>query len=192
MFVTRRTYFIKKNFQTRFILRFVITTTLWAVAAVAFFVLLAQRRLEDVLYSPHINVRSVADLVMPSLLAAHIISLILFALLLLFAVRGLWKRLSPPLYSLKKDIVRLSSGDLASGIALSEEDEFQDLASDLDRMRSGLRERFIRLKERQKALTDAARDLEKAVVASKDAAAEIKRLKDGIARMKEELNGFSL
>ncbi len=192
MFVTRRTYFIKKNFQTRFILRFVITTTLWAVAAVAFFVLLAQRRLEDVLYSPHINVRSVADLVMPSLLTAHIISLILFSLLLLFAVRGLWKRLSPPLYSLKKDIIRLSSGDLVSGIALSEEDEFQDLASDLDRMRSGLRERFIRLKERQKALTDAARDLEKAVIASKDAAAEIKRLKDGIARMKEELNDFSL
>lgn len=192
MIVTRRNYFIKKNFQTRFILRFVVTTTIWAVAAVSLFVMMAERRIEDVLYSPHINVRSAVELVMPSLLSAHLLSLILFTVLLLLAVRGLWKRLSPPLYSLKRDIMRLAAGDLVSGIALSEGDEFQDLAADLDRMRSGLRERFIRLKERQKVLSESAAELQKAVLKSKDASDELKRVKDAIGRMKEELDGFSL
>lgn len=191
MYLTRRTYFIKKNFQTRFILRFVATTTIWAVAAVTLFVFMAEQRLEEVLYSPHINVRTTVDLIMPSLLGAHLLSLALFTVLLLFAVWGLWRRLSPPLFILKKDIERVASGDLVSSIHLGEHDEFQDLAADLDRMRSDLRGRFVRLKERQSALADAAAGLERAVLKGSGAAVHAEALKKAVERMKEELNGFT-
>lgn len=191
MYLTRRTYFIKKNFQTRFILRFVVTTTIWAVAAAFLFVFMAERRLEEVLYSPHINVRTTVDIITPSLLTAHLLSLALFGILLLFAVWGLWRRLSLPLFILKKDIQRLAGGDLASHITLGEHDEFQDLAADLDRMRSELRGKFVRLKERQTALSDAAAGLERAVLKDKETVVHADALKKAVERMKEELNGFT-
>lgn len=191
MYLTRKTYFIKKNFQTRFILRFVITTTIWAVAAVSLFVFMAGRRLEEVLYSPHINVRTTGDVIMPSLLSAHLFSLALFGILLLLAVWGLWRRLAPPLFSLKKDIQRLAGGDLASPITLGEHDEFQDLAADLDHMRSELRGKFVRLKERQSTLSDAAAGLERAVLKGREAVVYVDALKKAAERMKEELNGFT-
>lgn len=187
----RKIYFIKKDFQTRFIVRFVVTTTVWAAAAVSLFALLGSRRLEEVLYSPHINIRTTMELLMPSALQAHAISLALFAAILVYAIYALWKRLSVPLYCLKKDLARVSSGDLGSGITLREGEEFRDLASDLDEMRSGLRQKFARVKDAHETLAAAASDLERAVLKGRPSAQHVASLRSAVERMKEELNGFT-
>jgi methyl-accepting chemotaxis protein len=187
----RKIYFIKKDFQTRFIVRFVVTTTIWAAAAVSLFALLGNRRLEEVLYSPHINIRTTMELLMPSALQAHVISLALFAAILVYAIYALWKRLSVPLYCLKKDLARVSAGDLGSGITLREGEEFRDLASDLDGMRSGLRQKFVRVKDAHETLSAAASDLERAVLKGRPSAQHVASLRSAVERVKEELNGFT-
>ena len=187
----RKIYFIKKDFQTRFIVRFVVTTTVWAAAAVSLFALLGSRRLQEVLYSPHINIRTTMELLMPSALQAHVISLALFAAILVYAIYALWKRLSVPLYCLKKDLARVSSGDLGSGITLREGEEFRDLASDLDGMRNGLRQKFARVKDAHETLSAAASDLERAVLKGRPSAQHVASLSSAVERIKEELNGFT-
>lgn len=191
LFMGRKIYFIKKDFQTRFIVRFVLTTTIWAAAAVSLFALLGSRRLEEVLYSPHINIRTTMELLMPSALQAHVISLALFAAILVYAIYALWKRLSVPLYCLKKDLARVSSGDLGSDITLREGEEFRDLASDLDGMRSGLRQKFVRVKDAHETLAAAASDLDRAVLKGHPSAQHVASLRSAVERMREELNGFS-
>ncbi len=191
LFMGRKNYFIKKDFQTRFIVRFVVTTTVWAAAAVSLFALLGSRRLEEVLYSPHINIRTTTELLMPSALQAHAISLALFAAILGYAIYALWKRLSVPLYCLKKDLARVSAGDLGSGITLREGEEFRDLASDLDGMRNGLRQKFARVKGAHETLSAAASDLERAVLKGRPSAQDVASLRSAVERMKEELNGFT-
>jgi hypothetical protein len=105
----RKIYLVKKDFQSRFILRFVITTTVWAAVTVSLFTLMARKRLEEFLYSPHINIKTTSELLMPSAVHAHIISLLFFIALLAYAIRSLWKRLAGPLYSLKNDITRITT-----------------------------------------------------------------------------------
>src|SRR5512141_1407768 len=124
-FVTRRIYFINKDFQTRFILRFVITATVWAVITVILFVIMAERRLEEIRYSTHIMVRTTSDVLLPSALTAQFITILIFAAALAYAIHSLWGSLAAPLFSLKKDIARIAAGDLVSPVILREEDEFQ-------------------------------------------------------------------
>src|SRR3989337_685227 len=107
----RKIYFIKKDFQFRFILRFVITTTVWAAATVSLFTIMAGKRLEEFLYSPHINIKTTSELLMPSAIHAHIISLLFFTALLAYAIRALWKKLGGPAYTLQNDTTRTTSGD---------------------------------------------------------------------------------
>jgi methyl-accepting chemotaxis protein len=187
----RKIYFIKKDFQFRFILRFVITTTVWAAATVSLFTIMAGKRLEEFLYSPHINIKTTAELLMPSAVHAHIISLLFFTALLIYAIRSLWKKLGVPLYSLKKDITRMTSGDLVSGVALRGDEEFQDLASDLDRMRGELRDRFVRLKEREDELSAAVSTLDRAVLKGSPSADHISAVREATAKMRQELKGFT-
>lgn len=188
---SRKIYFVKKDFQSRFILRFVVTTTVWAAATVSLFTYLAERRLEEFLYSPHINVNTSAQLLMPSAIHAHIISLFFFTALLAYAIRSLWKKLAGPLYSLKKDITRITAGDLVSGVALRGDEEFQDLAFDLDSMRSELREKFVRLKERTEELSVAVSTLDRAVLKGAPTLKHLSVIREATAGMKTELTSFT-
>ena len=187
----RKNYFINKDFQSRFILRFVLTTTLWAVAAIALFAYFAKKRLQDALYTTHLKVSSPGELLLSSAVSAHAVALVLFVVLLAYAIYALSKKLSVPLYILKKDIARIAGGDLATEVSLREEDEFQYLASDVDAMRKELDGKLIKIKEGHAVLSLAVSELQKAALKGNPSANHVGSLKEAVARMKEELNAFT-
>lgn len=187
----RRNFFINKDFQARFILRFVFTTTCWAVAAIVLFAYFAWKRLEDALYSSHIKVSSPGELLLSSAVAAQAIALFLFIALLAYAVHTLWRKLSVPLYMLKKDLVRIAAGDLVSEVSLRREDEFQELASDFDAMREGLRRKLMNIREGHDAVSLAVSELHKAVLKGEASVEHIGSVQEAVARLKEKLNAFT-
>lgn len=187
----RKNFFIDKDFQSRFILRFVFTTTLWAIAAIALFAYFARKRLQDALYTTHLKASSPGELLLSSTAAAQAIALLLFIVLLAYSIHALRKRLSVPLYMLKKDLARIAGGDLAAVVSLRAEDEFQDLAEDVEAMRKELGRKLINVKERHAALSAAVAGLQMAVLKGDLSAKDAGILKAAAARMKEELNAFT-
>ena len=111
--------------------------------------------------------------------------------MLVYAIHSFWTNLASPLYSLKKDIVRVADGDLASPVALREEDEFHDLAMDIDKMRSDMRHRWARIKERQEVLASVTSDLSKSIAKGTPSVSHATLLRENIERMKEEINAFT-
>jgi methyl-accepting chemotaxis protein len=188
----RRNYFINKDFQIRFIQRFLVSTTVWAVAAAAFFAYFAKRRLQDALYSSHLTIKSTAELLGPSTLLAHAIALVLFAALLAYAIYALWKKLSVPLYMLKKDLVRIASGDLVNDVTLREEDEFQKLAAEIDEMRKELRRKLVRIKEKHADVSTAVSGLDRVLLQGQPVSNQAESIKAAAARLLEELHAFTL
>jgi len=191
LFSNRKIYFIKKDFQSRFILRFVAIASVWAAATVVLFAYLAEKRLEEIRYSTHINVKTTSELLLPTTVGAHVVSLLIFAGILAFTMRSLLQSISVPLFTIKKDIVRVAGGDLASEISLRENDEFQDLAVDLDVMRSGLRERIVRIKERQRSVSAAASELNKSVLKGAPSLSHAASLQSALEQMKGDINAFN-
>ena len=186
----RKIYFIKKDFQTRFILRFVAIATVWAAATVMLFAYLAEKRLERFRFSSHIDITTTSELLMPITLATHMATLLIFAVFLVYTIHRLWKSLSTPLYHIKKDITILTDGDMSHKISLRESDKFNDLATDLDGMRRGLREKIIQMKEQQRVLIDASAKLSGAIVKGNASPADADSLQSAVEGMKKDLKEF--
>jgi len=186
----RKIYFIKKDFQTRFILRFVLIATAWSVATVVLYAYLADKKLERLRFSSHIDITTTNELLMPITVGASTISLLVFALFLAYTFHSLWKRLSPPLASIKKDLTRMADGELVGTINLHGHYEFQDLAADLDGMRRELREKIVRLKDQHLILSDAATELNGSIVSGTPSPAHAESLRSAVERMKEHVNAF--
>lgn len=186
----RKIYFIKKDFQSRFILRFVSVATLWAAATVLLFASLAKRRLEEVRYSSSIDITTTRELLLPITVAAHIVSLLIVAGILAYAIHALWRRLSAPLSTIKSGIAGIARGELAREIVLGKDEEFQDLAADLNGMRSALRDRLIRIRKQQQELAAAAVELNRTALEGKPPAPASASLQLAVEKLREELNAF--
>ncbi len=187
----RRNYFINKDFQSRFILRFVLTTNLWAIAAIAFFAYFGRKRLQEALYTTHLKASSPGELLLSSALSAQAIALVLFVLLLAYAIYTLRKKLSVPLYMLKKDLAGIADGDLVAAVSLREEDDLQELATDMDVMRKELGRKLIKIKQGHMVLSSAVFELQRAILKGNPSADQVGALKEAVIRMKEELNAFT-
>lgn len=187
----RKSHFIKKDFHARFITRFAVTTTLWSVAAVSLFAFFAGKRLEASMYSSHLSVASAGELLIPSALHAEGLALLPFAFLLAYAIHDLQKRISVPLFMLKKDIARIGAGDLVNPVSLRPEDEFQDMAADLDAMRTELGRRFSTIKEKHESLARAVSGLDRAFLLGHPLMEDLNTIRTAAARMKEELHAFT-
>ncbi len=190
-FNMRRIYFIKKDFQTRFILRFVISATIWAVLSVLFFVLIAEKKLDEVRYSTHIVAKTTSDVLLPTVLWVQGLTLLAFAVMLAYAVKSLWSSLAGPLYGLKKDITRVAGGDLVDPVSLREEEEFHDLAVDMDTMRNELRRRWARIREGNDALISSMDELRQSIHKGSPSVHHATQLREAVARMKEGVNDFT-
>lgn len=187
----RKIYFIDKKLQTRFILKFVLLVFFWAVSTVGLYTYLIAKKLDSVRYSSHVDAKTTGELLLPITLGTHIISLLVFAAILAYAMRSIWKRLSPPLYSIKKDLTRIASGDLTGEVSLCDGEEFQELASELEKMRKVLRQNFMRIKDQQQALSLATTDIDNSISAGNISISHIVSLQTATIKMKESIEVFT-
>jgi len=183
----RKIYFIKKDFQSRFILRFVVIATVWAATTVLLFTYLAKKQLDALRYSSYIDIKTTGDLLLPITVGAHIVSLLIFAGLLAYTIHSLWEKLSLPLKKIKINISHIAVGDLTNNITLDSDEEFQDMAADLEGMRIALRARFVRIKEQQQSLTAAVAELNRSIHVGTSLVFPIASLRDAVERMKVDI-----
>jgi HAMP domain-containing protein len=186
----RRTLFIKKDFQLRFILRFVIVATSWAGATVLMFVYLSLKKIGETRFSAAIDTNAAGELLLPVTLGVHLATLAAFAGILAITVRMLWRRLAEPLAKIKSELARIAAGELARPVTLRKSDEFQDLAGEVDGMRRCLREKIVTLKEEGLALSAACSELNRAMLENTAAPAQIEALHAVIKRMQEDVRVF--
>lgn len=189
-FNQRKVYFINKDFQSRFILRFVAIATVWAAATVLLFAYLARKRLDTIRYSSYVDIKTTGELLLPITVGAHIVSLFIFAGLLVYAINSLWKKLSSPLKKIKTNISQIAGGDLTNNVTLDSDEEFQDLAADLEGMRSALRARFINIKELQHELSLAVAELDRSIQEGISPSSPVAFLRDAAERMKADVEVF--
>ena len=75
----RRIYLCKKDFQSRFILRFVAVATVWAAVTGMVFAYLAGKKLDDLRYSSHFDITSNKQTADAHYGRAQVLSLLIFA-----------------------------------------------------------------------------------------------------------------
>ncbi|MBI5099725.1 MAG: methyl-accepting chemotaxis protein [Nitrospirae bacterium] len=151
----RRNYFIKKSFQSRFILRFLLVSSLWSILSIALFNFLAYKKIDAILFSMRLPAKNTGSIFFKEVLYANITALIFIILTFFLTARGIHNKIVRSLFRIRVDILRFARGDLASRIMLSQEDEFKDFAETLNSMAVDLHHRFSDLKGHLEHITES-------------------------------------
>jgi methyl-accepting chemotaxis protein len=155
----RRNYFTKKNFQSRFILRFLVISLIGSIVAVILFNIFSLNRIDSFLFSMRLPAASTGPLFFREAFWANSIALVFIFLVLVFAVEGLRNRITGALFRIRVDLSRLIKGDLGSRVVLREGEEFKDFADELNLMAIELSHRFADIKTNARQISRTVGDL---------------------------------
>ena len=184
MIFKRRKYIVDKRFQGKFILFFVIISSISSIIATVVFNHIALKRLESIIWSAHISVKTTDEVIGSLFIYVNIIAFLVVSFLLILT--GIWmvRKTSGFLYVISKNIMRVANGDLSVSIGLRQKDEFNDVVSSLNDMIKKLRERFSDIKQRYGEISAYIRDIERTYAEDKPSKEELQQVLKKIETLK--------
>ena len=159
--IKRRQYYIKKEFQARFIFRFCLILILGAAATVALTLFNTQDTLTSSYVDSRLVIESTSLAIMPSVIFTTLMTTGVIGAIAVIVTLLASHKIAGPIYRFEKDIQRIAQGDLRHRIQIRKGDQFQELAVSLNGMIDGLSERVSAVREEAEALAgdgDGAED----------------------------------
>lgn len=154
MEVKRRNFFIDKNFQTKFIIRFcaIVLASSLVMGILLFF--LSAGFTTVAIENARVTVKRSSDFILPMIIETIAIVTIFSAVSVIFLTLFTSHKIAGPLYRLKREIDVFKAGDLNAQFHTRKTDQLQDLAKALSGMGSELRARHLELKNKISQLKD--------------------------------------
>lgn len=175
----RRNYYIKKEFQAKFIMKFCGLVILGAAISGAVIYFMSSSTVTTVFENSRLTIKSTSEYILPSVLISSAIMIMLIGLATIAVTLFTSHKIAGPLYSIEKDIEELASGNLNIRFNLRGNDEIKALAEKLDNLTNSL-------KSKVKDIKDASLSLEEDV---KDAPPELKK---SVSRLKKAISNFNV
>ena len=143
----RRNYFIDKQFQSKFILKFcgVVVVSSVIIGAVIFF--MSRGSTTVAIENTHVIVKKTADFILPVIINTLVLTAMFSALAVAIMSLLVSHKISGPLYRLKREIDKVKEGDLGRNFNIRSDDQLQVLAESLNEMTISLRGKYVRLKD---------------------------------------------
>ncbi len=189
--IRRKNYFTNKAFQTRFIIPFILATSLANIITVTLFIVLARNKIDSLLYSMRLPLTSAAVLLSPAAFTAGIVAVVSISLLFLWAARGMYHRIAGPLHQIGSGLDKIGNGDLSTRITLRDKDEFKDFAGEINSMVKELSRRFTNVNNDVEALAKAA-DTLKTSPQTAESRAAFESMKKTAGSLKEQIRAFKI
>jgi len=179
----RKTYLIKKGFQSRLIT--VILLLVIIVANITGGVVYAIVKIDSfrMFLEQTFNLSSADDILLPAVVLAEIVSFIIVGIISLFVSH----RMAGPVYRFERVTEGISEGDLTIHIRLREKDEFKDLAEAFNEMIQKLTDKVGELKNKGLKLAEEFENLLPRAELSDERRKELKEL---ISKFKENIAFF--
>lgn len=152
----RKNYFINKDFQTKFILKFCVLICVACALMGGLVYVLSARTITTSFENLRLVSKSTADFILPALALSSLAAVIIASLACMFVVLFISHRIAGPLYRLEKSIGEIASCDLTVKTNLRKDDEIKRLAECLNSM-------VERLRQAVEASKQAAGELETSI-----------------------------
>lgn len=140
--IKRRQYFIKKDFQARFIVKFFLILVAGGILSVGLTFLNNQDSLTAVYANSKLTIQNTSFAIMPSVVFTTVITTLAIGLVTIVVTLLVSHKIAGPMFRFEKDINRIAKGDLKSKISIRKGDQFQELAVSLNEMIQALSDRI--------------------------------------------------
>jgi len=191
-----RQYFIKKEFQSKFIIKFCLIVILGAIISGIILYAYTNQRLgntylESLNAIKVLNDNLISNLIYTSLITVIFISIVTIAITL-FASH----KIAGPLYRLERSTEAIGNGDFMLETRLRENDEITGVASALNEMAGKLCSKMIDIKKELEDAKDSSADMESAIkdkrLSEKELKKKITRLSNRIKSLNRAISKFTL
>jgi methyl-accepting chemotaxis protein len=181
----RRKYYINKEFQSKFIMKFCILIALGCLVFGSSVYLLSMTSSTTAFENSRLIIKSTADYLLPLMILTALITIVVISLAVILVTLFLSHKIAGPAYRFEKVAEEVAAGNLSFQVKLRSADQLQFVAESLDVMVKSLNKRISSLREKVDNLSLALDKQSDKVQINK----EIKELADDISR---EINTFKL
>jgi nitrogen fixation/metabolism regulation signal transduction histidine kinase len=144
----RRQYFIDKDFQTKFILKFCAIVIISSLLIGGLIFLFSQNSTTVAIENTKVVVKRTADFILPVMIGTLLIVALFSALVVTAMTLLASHKIAGPLYRLKQEIDILKEADLTRSFNIRAKDQLQALAKSLNDMSDSLRKKHTELKKK--------------------------------------------
>ncbi|MFQ5680846.1 MAG: hypothetical protein ACE5GG_02170 [Candidatus Omnitrophota bacterium] len=141
-----RHFFIDKNFQTKFILKFCAIVIISSLLIAGLLLFLSQGSTTVAIENTKVLVKKTADFILPILVQTIVVVLLFSSLAVIIVTLFASHKISGPLYRLKREVEALGQGDLRRNFNIRGGDQLQVFSRALKEMCNSLAQRHLRLK----------------------------------------------
>ncbi len=124
----RRNYYIEKEFQTKFILKFCLLMAFGSVLTIGLVYWLAQHSTTVAIQHGRIGVHSTSEYLLPLMAQTVFIQLIITSLAAIGMMVFVSHKIAGPLFRLKAMLTKLGDGDFSATMSLRQGDQLQKVA----------------------------------------------------------------
>lgn len=191
----RRRYFIRKDFQGRFVLRFFLAILLGALIFTLILGVFSSHTLTVTYEDSYLRLDRTPKALFIQILRAHGVYILILGVVISIVSVFLSHRIAGPLYRLEKSVEEISKGNLSFRITLRRKDEVKELADSINGMIDTLSGRIqdIRLHTDavRKALAGLSEDLAAEGAASERIRERLAKASDSVENLKRTLSFFT-
>ena len=130
----RRNYYIDKEFQTMFVLKFCSLVVVGAVISGLIVYAMSRATVTTIFENSRLTIKSTADFILPAVLLSGAVVIALIGLATIIMTIFISHKIAGPLYRLDKDVQDVTSGNLKMVFKLRTGDEVKPLVTSLNNM----------------------------------------------------------
>lgn len=142
----RRTYFIKKDFQFRFIFKFCLLVLLGAIVSTAVLAYFSSETLTSTYEESRLVIEKTSVAILPAVIYTNLITLVLISAAAIGVTLLVSHKLAGPMFRFEADLKTIGQGDLTKEVRLRKEDQLKDLVQSLNGMTAGLHDKVANIR----------------------------------------------
>lgn len=141
----RSNYFIKKDFQFNFIIKFCFILFVGILVSTGLVFLFSQGTLTSSFDNSRLVIKNTGDAIMPTLFITNLITLAFITLAAIGVTLFVSHRIAGPMFRFEQDIKKIATGDLLVRINLRQKDQFSEMAKAFNEMASSMHEKVSKI-----------------------------------------------
>ncbi|MCP4690155.1 MAG: methyl-accepting chemotaxis protein [Desulfobacterales bacterium] len=141
--LVRKRYFIKKDYQFNFIMKFCLLVLAGAILSSGLLFFFSQGTLTSSFENSRLVIKRTSFAIMPMVIYTNLFTLIFITVATIAVVLFISHRIAGPMFRFEKDLKEIAEGNLMKTISLRKKDQFMDMANNFNLMTTELRKRIL-------------------------------------------------
>lgn len=152
----RRHYFINKEFQSKFILKFCLLLLAGTVVSTTLLLFFSQDTLTSSFQQSRLVIENTSKAILPALIYTGLITLGLISFATIIVTLFVSHKIAGPLFRLEKELKEIGAGNLTKNVKLREKDQLTAMADSVNEMTHSLHGNIFEIQTMIKELLESA------------------------------------